>query len=131
MFTIDQIETAHRKVKTGADFPQYIKEIKRIGVVTFETWVNDSHTDYSGENGFKISSKPMYRNLEIANNSDPIKFKHYLSVHQQGQSDYLTFCKNCAETGIEKWFVSLVTMTCTYYDKAANEILVERIPEQL
>jgi uncharacterized protein YbcV (DUF1398 family) len=29
---------------------------------------------------------------------------------------------------LEKWFVSLDEMTCTYYDKAGNKILVEKVP---
>jgi len=28
MFTVEQIKAAHSKVKSGADFPSYIKEIK-------------------------------------------------------------------------------------------------------
>jgi len=38
MFTVEQIESAHGKVKSGADFPNYIQEIKKLGVVSFETW---------------------------------------------------------------------------------------------
>ncbi len=44
MFTIEEIEFAHAKIKSGADFPNYIQDIKKIGVVAFETWVSDSHT---------------------------------------------------------------------------------------
>jgi uncharacterized protein YbcV (DUF1398 family) len=51
-----------------------------------------------------------------------------LKIHQQGKTDYITFCKDCAETGIEKWFVSLDEMTCTYYDKAGNKVLIEKVP---
>lgn len=57
------------------------------------------------------------------------KFKHYLKIHQQGQMDYATFCKHCAETGVEKWIVNLNIMTCTYYGKDGNELLVEHIPQ--
>lgn len=39
MFTVEQIEQAHGKVKSGADFPKYIQEIKALGVTSFETWV--------------------------------------------------------------------------------------------
>ena len=67
--------------------------------------------------------------MVVAHSSDKTKFKHYLKIHQQGETDYLTFCKHCAETGIEKWIVCLDKMTCTYYDKAGNEILVEEIPQ--
>lgn len=57
------------------------------------------------------------------------KFTAYLKSHQQGQTDYYTFCKHCAETGIEKWFVCLDKMTCTCYDKSGNEVLVENVPQ--
>ncbi|MBK7094740.1 MAG: DUF1398 family protein [Saprospiraceae bacterium] len=46
MFTVEQIESAHSKIKSGAEFPKYIQEIKEIGVIAFETWVIDSHTNY-------------------------------------------------------------------------------------
>jgi len=128
MFTVEQINEAHSKVKSGADFPKYIQDIKGLGVTAFETWVRDSHTDYSGSNNYQTSSKPLYETLTIADNSNKEKFEHYLKSHQQGESDYFTFCKHCAETGIEKWVVCLDEMTCTYYDKAGNEILAEQIP---
>lgn len=128
MFTIEQIELAHEKVKSGADFPKYIGEIKKIGVTAFETWVSDSHTEYFGNNGYRTTSQPQYKDLTISNGSDQEKFIHYLKIYQQGETDYFTFCKHCAETGIEKWVVCLEKMTCIYYDKAGKEILVEIVP---
>ena len=129
MFTVQEIEKAHEKVKSGADFPKYIQEIKQIGVTSFETWVTDSHTEYFGENNYQTKSLPQYENLTIADSSNREKFCRYLKIHQQGETDYFTFCRHCAETGIEKWFVCLDEMTCTYYDKAKNKILVEPIPQ--
>lgn len=128
MFTVAQIKEAHSKVKSGADFPKYIQEIERLGVKAFETWVKDSHTIYFGEEDFSTRSEPMYSALAIAKESDKGSFESRLRVHQQGQTDYLTFCKDCAETGIEKWFADLNEMTCTYFDLAGNKILVEKIP---
>ncbi len=128
MFTIEQIENAHEKVKSGADFPKYIQEIKEIGVKRFETWVTDSHTEYFGKNDYVIKSKSKYDELTISENSDLEKFSILLKAHQQGKTDYYTFCKDCAATGIEKWVVNLDNMTCTYFNKAGNEILVEQIP---
>ena len=129
MFTLTQIQQAHAKVKSGADFPKYIQDIKQLGVTAFETWVFDSHTNYFGENVFQIQSKPIYDALTISEISNKEKFINYLKTHQQGNTDYDTFCCHCAETGIEKWYVSLEAMTCTYYDKSNNVILVENIPE--
>jgi len=128
MFTVSEIELAHSKVKSGADFPLYIREIKQMGVDAFETWVRDSHTSYFGKNGSQADSEPQYEDLKISDVSDQEKFRHYLKIHQQGETDYYTFCKHCAETGIEKWFVSLESMTCTYYDKSGRQILEEQIP---
>ncbi|PTT77940.1 MULTISPECIES: DUF1398 domain-containing protein [unclassified Chryseobacterium] len=128
MFTVEQIESAHGKVKTGADFPNYIKEIKELGVKSFETWVKDSHTEYFGENHFKTISESQYKDLAIADHSDQEKFIQQLKNHQRGETDYMKFCEDCAETGIEKWIVDLDQFTCIYYDKAGNEILTEEIP---
>jgi len=128
MFTLAQIETAHRKVKSGAEFPKYIQEIKAIGVIAFETWVFDSHTKYFGLNDFQTQSTPKYDELSIANKCEKQEFNLCLKTHQKGETDYFTFCKDCAATGIEKWMVNLERMTCSYYDKAGDEILVEDIP---
>jgi len=128
MFTIEEIERAHSKITTGAEFPKYIQEIKGMGVIAFETWVVDSHTNYFGKNEYQTKSKPKYPDLTIANKSDKVKFIHYLKIHQQGETDYVTFCKHCAETGIEKWVMDLDKMTCTYYDKFKNDILIEKVP---
>ena len=129
MFTTDQIKAAHSKVKSGADFPGYIREIKALGVRAYETWVKDSHAEYYGDNEYRISSSPMYEEKFIVDSTDKTEFEYYLKIHQQGKSDYLTFCRHCSETGILKWFVSLDKMTCAYYDKAEKEILVEQIPQ--
>jgi uncharacterized protein YbcV (DUF1398 family) len=129
MFTMEQIKAAHSKVKSGADFPKYIQEIKALGVIAFETWVKDSHTEYFGANDNRTSSSPIYSDKDIANSSQKARFENYLKIHQQGKTDYLTFCSHCAETGIEKWFVSIEKMTCTYYDKIGDEILIESIPQ--
>lgn len=129
MFTIQQIEQAHEKVRSGADFPKYIQEIKNLGVTGFETWVYDSHTEYFGEHDFRIQSTSKYAALLIADDSDKEGFITQLKAHQQGKTDYFTFCQDCAATGIEKWVVRLDAMTCIYYDKKGNEILVEQIPD--
>jgi len=52
MFTVEQIKEAHSKVKSGADFPKYIKEIKILVLTAFETRVKDSCTEYFGADGY-------------------------------------------------------------------------------
>jgi len=129
MFTIAQIQAAHSKVKSGADFPQYIKDLVKLGVIYYETYVSDGHTNYFGKDDYKISSAPKYDQLIIDGPSDAEKFKNDLKAHQQGKTDYPTFCTDCAKSGIEKWAVFMDNMTCTYYDKEGKELLVEAIPQ--
>lgn len=129
MFTAEQIKTAHSKVKSGADFPSYIQEIKSLGVTHYEAYVTDGHIDYHGPNGYTAKVPAKYESLVIAESAKNDDFKAELLAHQQGQTDFLTFIKMCAVYGIEKWTISMDKMTCTYYDKAGNEILVEKIPE--
>ncbi len=128
MFTVNQIKEAHSKVKSGADFPAYIQDIKKLGVAFYEAFVTDGHTDYYGVNNYKTSSISIYNTLTIAQVANIEQFKADIKAHQQGKTDYATFCNDCAKSGIEKWSVCMDKMTCTYYDKAGNEILVEKIP---
>lgn len=129
MFTIEQIKEAHSKVKSGADFPKYIQDLIQLGVIFYETYVADGHTDYFGKDEYKTSSAEKYSTLSIAENSNVEGFKVDLKAHQQGKTDYLTFCNDCAKSGVEKWAVNMEKLTCTYYDKAGNELLIEGIPQ--
>ena len=129
MFTLQQIKTAHAQVKSGAGFPKYIQDLVQLGVTGYETFVTDGHTDYAGQEGYHISSDAKYGPLAIAAESDALQFKTDLKAHQQGHTDYPTFCADCAKSGIEKWAVRMEDMTCTYYDKSGTAVLVEQIPQ--
>jgi uncharacterized protein YbcV (DUF1398 family) len=128
MFTINQIKEAHTKVKTGADFPKYIQDLSELGTIAYITFVSDGHTQFVGKDSYTLVSEPKYGVLTIAEESKMDEFQSYLKQHQQGQSDYPTFCRQAAESGVEKWISDLVIMTCTYFDKKGNKILIETIP---
>lgn len=129
MFTVEQIQAAHSKVKSGADFPAYIKEIKALGVTHYDAFVNDGHVDYHGLNQFTVTVPAKYEKMDITSNLNLNEFKAQLLAHQQGKTDYLTFIKMCANTGIQGWKICLNKMTCTYLDTNNNEVLVEQIPQ--
>jgi uncharacterized protein YbcV (DUF1398 family) len=128
MFTVEQIKAAHSKVKSGADFPAYIQEIKTLGVTHYEAYVFDGHINYYGANDYMAKVPAKYDPLVIADTPNSEQFKTGLAAHQQGKTDFLTFIKMCATFGIEKWAVSMHEMTCTYYDKAGDKMLMEAIP---
>ena len=128
MFTIQQIHEAHAKVKSGADFPKYMQDIIALSVTSFETFVFDNHTNYYGKDNFQIASEGFSETLTVADESNVEQFKSDLKLHQQGKTDYMTFLNDCAKSGVEKWIVVMDKMTCSYYDKAGNEMVVEVIP---
>lgn len=129
MFTLEQITAAHSRVRSGADFPAYIRDLKQLGVLHYETFVKDGHTHYSAADGYTVDSPAKYPVLAVAEKSNAEKFITDLKAHQHGKSDYLTFCRQSAAAGVEKWVVRLDTMTCTYYDRAGTAMLVENIPQ--
>ena len=128
MFTLEQIRLAHSKVKSGADFPSYAREIKELGVYSYVSFVTDGHTDYFGKKGYQTSSQARYEQLAIADRSNIEEFIKELKDHQQGGTDYITFCRLSAKMGVEKWVVDITKMTCTYYDKSGGSMLIEDIP---
>lgn len=129
MFTAEQIQAAHSKVKSGADFPSYIREIKALGVTHYEAYVSDGHIEYHGSNNHTAIVPAKYEAMPFTDATHIDLFKAELKAHQQGKTDYLSFIKMCATTGIEKWKINMDKMTCTYYNKAGDEILVEQIPQ--
>lgn len=128
MFTIEQIKAAHSKVKSGADFPAYIQEMKSLGILFYEHFVSDGHIQYYDSNDFILSADAKWLPAKITETSNKESLQHSLLMHQQGQTDYLTFCRQAAEAGVEKWKVDMQHMTCTYYDTSGNKMLTEEIP---
>jgi uncharacterized protein YbcV (DUF1398 family) len=129
LFTGDQLKAAHAKVRSGADFPVYIREIKALGVTRYETYVADGHADYHGTGGHTAKLPAKYAPLVIAGLPDKKRFQAELKAHQNGKTDFLTFIRMSAEYGIEKWQICMEQMTCTYYDRSGNSVLVEEIPQ--
>lgn len=128
MFTADQIKAAHSKVKSGAEFPAYIQEIKAMGVTHYECYVSDGRIEYHGLNDHTATVPSKYAPLKIAALPDAEQFISGLKAHQRGETDFMEFISMCAETGVEKWEVRMDKMTCTYFDSSGNELLVEEIP---
>lgn len=128
MFTIDQIKAAHAKVKSGADFPEYIQYLISLGVIGYGTFVADGHVEYFGANNYRTSTTETYAPLTIASSVNKERFIEFLVMHQEGQTDYLTFCNHAAQCGIAQWTVNIIEKTCTYFDCHQNSILIEKIP---
>lgn len=128
MFTLSDILTAHARVKSGVDFPQYVRDLIAMGVTAYDTHVSDGHAVYMG-NPEPLISPAKYKPLIIADTTNTERFLERLRLHQSGGTDYMTFCRDCAENGIDKWILDLSEHTCTYYDRVGNSVYTEHFPE--
>ncbi len=127
MFTLTQIHDAHAKVQSGADFPQYIQDLKDLWVTAYSIFVSDGHAEYQWSDNYAIISPAIYDLLSINTTTDKEWFIANLKLHQQWGSDYMTFCKHAAQVGITKRVIVMDTMTCTYYDYDDQAIVIETI----
>ena len=128
MFTKDQIHEAFSKVKSGADFPQFVQDLKEIGVTHYDNFVSDGRTKYYGLNEFTLDGESKYPEMQVNDSSSSEHLKHAILIHQKGETYYPTFCKQAADAGVEKWTTHMINMTVTYLDKKGQELTVEPIP---
>jgi uncharacterized protein YbcV (DUF1398 family) len=97
-------------------------------VTAYDTYVSDGHAVYLG-NSEPIVSPAKYDTLQIADTVNQEKFIERLKLHQSGGTDYMTFCQDCAENGIEKWILDMSAHNCTYYDVSGNAVHTENFPK--
>lgn len=128
MFTIDQIKEANLKVQTGADYPVYVQDLIKLGVISYDTHVADGHSVFTGANNFQLKSEAKYPTIQVSDNSDIEKFKKLLKEQKDGNTHYLSFCRHAAASGVERWTVDTNTMTCTFFDKKGNTVIKESVP---
>lgn len=128
MFTIEQIKRAEAEIKTGSDFPDFIKALKKMGIVRNDVYVSNGLSIYfdSADHTEQISPTD-YPEVVINDESSAEKLNHALEIHQKGETDYFTFCKQAADAGVEKWVTDLEELTCTYLDSEGNELVKENI----
>lgn len=129
MFTLQQMKAAHAKVKSGADFPHYVQEIKSYGLKSYSYNVTDGTITYYGENGHQVDAPAIYEPKTINLIASPDELRRIISIHQQGKTDFLTLCEQAAAAGVKKWVIDTERMLCTYEDTDGKEMVVEPIPE--
>lgn len=127
MFTLQQIQAEHAKMRSGADYPSYVRSIISLGVTHYDVLVADGTHIYYG-NDQPIESAPGYSPVFIASRSSQPALSHAITIHQQGQTDFPTFCKMAASAGVEKWTADLKNRTVTYLGRHNTPILMEPIP---
>jgi uncharacterized protein YbcV (DUF1398 family) len=129
MFTKNLIEAAQARVKTGADYPRLVQELKHMGVHSYDHVVADGSNVYHGADGHTVTISHSQEQIPVATGSSAEALRQTIAIHQQGKTDYPTFCRQAGEAGVAKWTSDLRAMTVTYSDRSGRAIVVEAIPQ--
>lgn len=127
-FTLQQIKDTHAKVKSGADFPQYAADLKDLGMTGYTIDIRVGKTTYTDIDGAILSTESVYDTVPLDEKVDQERFMERLKLHQEGGTDYPTFCNDCMENGVAGWTLDFGEMTCYYFDGKGDGVVVEIIP---
>ncbi len=128
MFTLQEIKDAHSKVKSGADFPKYVHDLKKMEMSHYDFFVADGHAKYVHNNGEFIESPAIYEDKAISSTSDATLLKHIIKIHQNGETDFMTFCQQSADAGVVLWRTDVTNMKVIYLNDKNEEMVVEVVP---
>ena len=128
MFTIDHISQIHASVKLGSNFPQYVQDLKALGMAYYDIFACDGHSEYYSTSRERLESPKKYPTIGIASKGDAHALRRTISLHQLGSINFLTFCHEAASAGVKYWRIDVTHLRCIFYDMAGHEILIEPIP---
>ena len=127
MFTIEQINGLHARLGSARTLPEYVRELKALGVERYDSYLADGHSEYFGQGGHRVVSPPVHEVLPVAETAKRETFLQHLRRHERRETTYLEMSRGLAQSGIEKWTVDTGRMTMTFHHKAGSEMLVEQI----
>jgi uncharacterized protein YbcV (DUF1398 family) len=128
-FTEQDIRAAYAKTRTGADFPRLIRDLKTLGIVSYDHLLETGSNIFHGKGGQSVSLSNMGPSVQVSPQPNLELLKKYISMHQSGLTNYPTLCGQAGEAGVEKWTSDLLAMTCSYFDKSGRKMHVELIPD--
>ena len=127
MFTIEQIDELHDRLGKAETLVDYVGSLAALGVVRYDSFVADGHSEYVGLAAERVVSPPAHEALTVAEDSDRQAFVDHLRRHERGETGYLEMSKGLADSGVQKWTVDTHAMTMTFYDRTGVALLVEKV----
>ncbi|HCY7997479.1 TPA: DUF1398 family protein [Staphylococcus aureus] len=127
-FKLSAIQQAHQQF-TGVDFPKLFKAFKDMGMTYNTVNIQDGTATYVHQSEDDIVTSSVKSNHPVAPSSNQSIVQDVLTRHQQGQTDFETFCDEMAQAGIYKWHIDIQAGTCTYIDLQEQAIISELIPQ--
>jgi uncharacterized protein YbcV (DUF1398 family) len=127
MFTMAQIGDLHDRLGRADSLADYLRGLAAIGVVRFESFVTDGHSQYIGADDQRVVSAAHHEVLVVSQISDRDAFLEHLRRHADGETSYVEMSRGLAAAGVEKWVADTSDLTMTYRDRAGVALLVDQV----
>jgi uncharacterized protein YbcV (DUF1398 family) len=127
VFTLAQIDDLHTRLGRAETLADYVRGLAALGVVRFESFLVDGHSEYVGADGQRVVSPPHHEVLAVAEVSDRAAFSEHLRRHRDKETSYVEMSRGLAASGVEKWVVDTAALTMTYCDRAGDVLLVDHV----
>jgi uncharacterized protein YbcV (DUF1398 family) len=127
VFTLAEIEELHARLGTATQLADYLRALAEIGVVRFESFLVDGHSEFFGNDGHRVVSAAHHEELAVAEVSDRDAFLEHLRRHAAGETTYVEMSAGLADSGVEKWVADTTALSMTYIDRAGRVLLVEDV----
>jgi uncharacterized protein YbcV (DUF1398 family) len=125
-FTLEDIDRAHKGV-TNETVRKYLKSLHDLGIVSYTTHISDGHSDYFDSKGNKLSSVAVHERYEISDEASRESARRAIEAHGLRETDYFAFSRQLAAAGVCAWVMDPVEMTCTFYSKSGEKLLVDDV----
>ncbi|MGC4111308.1 MAG: DUF1398 family protein [Nocardioides sp.] len=127
MFTWEQIDDLHTRHGRADSLADYLRGLAAIGVVRFESFLADGHSEFYGADGHRVVSPAYHEVLSVAEVSDREAFLRHLQEHADGRTSYVEMSAGLAESGVEKWVADTEALTMTYRGRDGVVLLVDEV----
>jgi uncharacterized protein YbcV (DUF1398 family) len=122
-----EIDDLHSRLGRAETLADYLRGLAALGVVRFESFLVDGHSEFFDADGRSVVSSPHHEQMAVAEVVDRAAFLEHLERHRNKQTAYVEMSAGLAASGVEKWVVDTTALTMTYCDPAGVALLVESV----
>ncbi|PWJ54534.1 uncharacterized protein YbcV (DUF1398 family) [Dyadobacter jejuensis] len=122
------IESAEIKAK-GLPFPEFVKELKALGIDNYEVRVDSGDTTYTSKNGDKLVVPGRTAVFEPTETFKVEAVRQAIQRNQQGLTSYSDFLQEIGQAGIHTYLADLVSMRVIYQGPNSEYEYEEMISE--
>ncbi|MHA4742484.1 DUF1398 domain-containing protein [Dyadobacter sp. MSC1_007] len=125
----DELIHSAEERSAGLPYPQFVKNLKAIGVDNYEVKVKNHKRTYTSVHGDKLIIAGDLPEFECAETFQLEEVKAAIKRNQEGITDYPTFLRELGAAGIHTYVADLTGMKVIYQGPNSEYEYEEMIPE--